>query len=175
LLPRRALIHATLLPIFEADRVKTYLACGDIASAEAWIHEYKPGKAETPVNREVELISLARIRLAAGATDAGSSDIPSLLDGLARSARSGGRIGPLIEILLLQAKAKASLSAQGDALNALNEAVRLAQPEGYRRIFVEEGPEIFELLSRGQESGMWNSPPVKEYMSGLLSAFTSSL
>jgi LuxR family maltose regulon positive regulatory protein len=160
-LPRRALVWARLLPSFEADRVKTYLARGDIASAEAWIREYNPGKAETPVNREVVLVSLARIRLAAGVTDAGSGDISSLLDDLACSARSGGRIGPLIAILLLQARAKASLSAQGDALNALNEAVRLAQPGGYLRIFVEEGPQIFELLRRGQESGMWSSPPVK--------------
>jgi LuxR family maltose regulon positive regulatory protein len=123
----------------------------------------------------VELLSLARIRLATGVTDAGLADIVSLLDDLACSARSGGRIGPLIEILFLQARAKTLLSAQGDALNALNEAVRLAQPERYFRIFIEEGPQIFELLRRGQESGMWSSSPVKEYVSGLLSAFTSSI
>ncbi len=173
-LPRRALIHATLLPIFEADRVKTYLACGDSAAAEAWMREYKPGKAASPVNREVELICLARVRLAAGVTDPGSADISRLLDDLAFSARSGGRIGPLIEILVLQAKARASASAQGDALDALSEAVGLAQPEGYLRIFVEEGPEILELLRRGQESGMWSSPPVKDYVGGLVSAFASS-
>ncbi len=173
-LPQRALVWATLLPSFEADRVKIFLARGDITSAEAWIREYNPGKAGTLVSREVELISLARIRVAAGVTDAGSGDVTSLLEELACSARSGGRHGPLIAILLLQAKAKAALSAQGDALDALNEAVRLAQPEGYLRVFVEEGPAIFELLRRGQELGMWGSPPVKEYVSGLLSAFTYS-
>jgi len=87
----------------------------------------------------------------------------------------GHHIEELIGILLLQARAKASLSAQGDALNALNEAVTLAQPEGYLRTFVEEGPEIFELLRRGQGLGMWSSSPVKEYVSGLLGAFTSSI
>jgi LuxR family maltose regulon positive regulatory protein len=173
-LPQRALVWATLLPSFEADRVKIFLARGDIASAEAWIREYNPGKAGSLVSREVELVSLARIRVAAGVTDAGTGDVTSLLEELARSARSGGRHGPLIAILLLQAKAKAALAAQGDALDALNEAVRLAQPEGYLRIFVEEGPAVFELLRRGQELGMWSSSPVKEYVSGLLSAFTSS-
>jgi LuxR family transcriptional regulator, maltose regulon positive regulatory protein len=125
------------------------------------------------VNREVELVALARVRLAAGATGTGLAEVSSLLQDLACAARSGGRIGPLIAILLLQAKARASLAAQGDALNALDEAVRLAQPEGYLRIFVEEGPQISALLRRGQESGMWSSPPVKEYVSSLLSAFTN--
>jgi LuxR family maltose regulon positive regulatory protein len=171
-LPGSSLVWATMRPSFEADRVKVFLARGDIASAEAWIREYKPGKAEDPVNRELELISLARVRLAAGAADGHLAETASLLHDLACAARSGGRIGPLISILLLEAKARASLSAEGDALNAVNEAIGLAQPEGYLRIFVEEGPQIFDLLRRGQESGMWNSAPLEEYVSGLIAAFT---
>jgi LuxR family maltose regulon positive regulatory protein len=173
-LPHRALVWATLVPSFEADRVKTWLARGDIVSAEAWVGEYNPGKAESLVNREVELISLARIRVAAAGAGAGLAETASLLDDLAGAARRGGRVGPLVAILILQARARNLLSAEGDALKALNEAVTLAQPEGYLRIFVEEGPQIFELLRRGQESGMWSTPPVKDYVSGLISAFTAS-
>ena len=57
-LPRHALVWASLKPSSEADRVKILLGRGDIASAEDWISEYNPGKAETPVTREVELVSL---------------------------------------------------------------------------------------------------------------------
>jgi len=171
-IPGGVLVFASIMPSFEADRVKILLARGDLASAEAWIREYNPGKAESPVNREAELVALARIRLAAGGADAtGLAETAGLLNDLACSARSGGRIGPLIAILILQAKAKAKLSAAEDALTALSAAVRLAQPEGYLRIFVEEGPQIFELLRRGQKSGIWKDPPVKEYVNGLVAAF----
>jgi LuxR family transcriptional regulator, maltose regulon positive regulatory protein len=172
LLPQRALVWATLLPTFEADRVKVFLARGDIASAEASIREHSPGKAETAVNREVELVSMARVRLAAGATGEPLAEVSNLLRDMACAARTGGRNGPLMAILLLQAKAKASLSEEKDALAALDEAVRLAQPEGYFRIFVEEGPQMRELLRRGLESGMWCSPPVTDYVGGLISAFS---
>jgi LuxR family maltose regulon positive regulatory protein len=171
-LPRRTLVFASLQPSFEADRVKILLARGDIAAAEAWVREYDPGKAEALVNREIELVSLARIRLAAGPTGEGLADLSRLVDELAGSARSGGRIGPLISILLLQAGTRALLSAEADALTSLREAVTLAQPEGYLRLFVEEGPKLLELLRRGQELGMWSASPLKEYVSGLLPAFT---
>ncbi len=66
------------------------------------------------------------------------------------------------------------LSAQGDALTALNDAMTLAQPEGYRSVFVEEGPEVLALLRRGEESGMWSCPPLKDYVGGIRSAFSGS-
>ena len=94
LLPQRALVWATLLPSFEADWVKVLLAAGDIASAEAWIREYNPGKAATTVNRETELVAMARVHLAAGGTDEGLADLSRLLDDLACSARAGGALVP---------------------------------------------------------------------------------
>ena len=172
LLPRSALVWAGIQSSFDADRVKTFLALGDIGSAEAVIREREPGKASTLVSREVEIVSLTRVRLAAGASAESLAETSSLLDGLASSTRKAGRFGPLITILILQAKARASLLALDDALDALDEAVRLAQPEGYFRIFIEEGPKISELLLYGQRFGMWSTSPVKEYVNGLLSAFS---
>jgi LuxR family transcriptional regulator, maltose regulon positive regulatory protein len=173
-LPRKTLVWDSLLPSFESDRIKVLLASGDIASAQAWAREAAPGQKGTVVNREIELVSLARIRLAAGAQAGEGAELLSLLEGLASSAREGGRVGPLIAILLLLAKARASLSPQSDALGPLGEALRLAQPGGYLRIFVEEGQQIGELLSRGRESGLWCASPLGDYVAGLLSAFPGS-
>lgn len=173
-LPRKALVFSTVVPSFEADRVKIYLARGDIAAAEAWVHTYRPGKAEGPVNREVELATLARVRLAAGVTEANAGELSELLTGLDRSARTGGRIGPLIAILVLEARFKGSLGAENAALSTLDEALRLAQPAGYFRLFVEEGPQVAALLRCGRSSGMWGSAPLEKYVGRLLSAFDSS-
>jgi hypothetical protein len=52
---------------FEAGRVRTWLVLADLDCARSWVHSYKPGSAATPVNREIVLIALARVRLASGA------------------------------------------------------------------------------------------------------------
>ena len=62
-----------------------------------------------------------------------------LLARLLKAAEEGRRIGSLIEILVLQALAH---EAQGNiplALAPLERALALAEPEGYVRIFVDEG------------------------------------
>ena len=85
------------------------------------------------------------------------------------------RIGPLISVLLLQARAKSQHTEERDAREAPDEAVRLAQPEGYLRVFIEEGPQILKLLRLGRKSGMWSFPPVDEYTQTLISAFKASI
>ena len=62
-----------------------------------------------------------------------------LLERLLQAAEEGRRMGSVIEILVLLALAH---EAQGDiplALVSLERALTLAEPEGYVRIFVDEG------------------------------------
>ena len=69
-----------------------------------------------------------------------------LLERLLRAAEEGARTGSVIEILVLQALAH---QAHGDipaALAPLERALTLAEPEGYVRIFVDEGPPMAALL-----------------------------
>ena len=71
-----------------------------------------------------------------------------LLERLLQAAEAGERTGSVIEILVLQALAH---QTQGDipaALVPLERALTLAEPEGYVRIFVDEGPPMAHLLSR---------------------------
>jgi LuxR family transcriptional regulator, maltose regulon positive regulatory protein len=74
-----------------------------------------------------------------------------LLERLLHAAEAGERTGSIIEILMLQALAH---QVQGDisaALVPLERALSLAEPEGYVRIFVDEGPPMAVLLAKLHE------------------------
>ena len=75
-----------------------------------------------------------------------------LLERLLQAAEEGARTGSVIEILVLQALAH---QTQGDipaALASLQRALTLAEPEGYVRVFVDEGPPMASLLRAGREA-----------------------
>jgi LuxR family maltose regulon positive regulatory protein len=80
-------------------------------------------------------------------------DALHLLDRLLQAAETGARMGSVIEILILRALA---LQTQGDlagALAALERALTLAEPEGYVRLFADEGAPMIDLLRRAQARG----------------------
>jgi LuxR family transcriptional regulator, maltose regulon positive regulatory protein len=100
--------------------------------------------------REFEHITLARMLLARRVQDDRSMGL-ELLERLLRSAQDGGRTASVIEILVLQALGH---QARGDALAALvplERALALAEPEGYVRIFVDEGAPMALLLDSAAE------------------------
>ena len=95
-----------------------------------------------------------------------------LLQRLLEAAETGGRISRVIEILNLQAL---TFQATGDldrALNALERALSLAEPQGFIRTFVDEGPPmarlLYEALPRAESLSHGISP---DYVHRLLAAF----
>ncbi|HXV44064.1 MAG TPA: LuxR C-terminal-related transcriptional regulator [Anaerolineae bacterium] len=87
-----------------------------------------------------------------------------LLERLLKAAEEGGRMGSVIEILVLQALAH---EAQGNAPLALTPLERaLAEPEGYVQIFVAEGLPMAQLLSEAAAHGM-----MLDYIGKLLAVF----
>jgi LuxR family maltose regulon positive regulatory protein len=145
-LPRRAQVYSSLYPAFEADRVRTWLALGELEPARAWAAETKPDCELLLVNREIERIALARVRLAADESAEESRRTAALLDSLAREAREGRRYGPLVEILVLQAEAVLRLEEKDEARRVLQDALRLGKPAGFAQTFLELGPDLLELL-----------------------------
>jgi LuxR family transcriptional regulator, maltose regulon positive regulatory protein len=101
--------------------------------------------------REFEHITLARVLLAPYTSDRAERSIleaVGLLERLLQSAEEGERMGSVIEILVLQALAH---YVQGDipaALVPLEHALTLAEPEGYVRMFVDEGQPMAVLLAK---------------------------
>ena len=105
--------------------------------------------------REFEHITLARALLARKAAEhdqATLDEATELLERLLRAAEEGDRTGSVIEILVLQALALRMREDVRAALPPLERALALAEPEGYVRMFVDEGPAMASLLRGGRDA-----------------------
>jgi LuxR family maltose regulon positive regulatory protein len=150
-----------------AWRAQLSLATGDIREAELWARLRKNpevGGHQVPdFVLEFEYLTLVRLHIARGKLD----DLPKLLERLRERAEEHGRMGTVIEILILQS---ITLRAQGrldQALSKLERAISLAEPEGYVRIFVDEGQPMAELLRHATSRGIR-----PRYTGKLLAAFS---
>jgi LuxR family maltose regulon positive regulatory protein len=92
----------------------------------------------------------------------------SLLEPLQIIAEQQQRLSHVIEMKILQALAYQMRRQEQEALNALAQALRLAEPEGYIRCFVDEGVSMELLLSHLRKQG---STP---YLDTVLAAFATS-
>ena len=104
----------------------------------------------------------ARVLIAQG--EVGEAD--RLLIRLREDAEIGGRKGDLIEILALYALSLQNQEDTDQALATLEKALALAEPEGYIRVFVDEGPPMARLLYDAANRGI-----SQQYARRLLSAF----
>ncbi len=156
-----------------ALKARVWVAQGRLHAVRRWVQEQ--GLAvddELSYLREFEHITLARLLLAEyrrAPDDHTMREAVRLLDRLQQAAEAGGRLGSVIEIGVLQALAH---QAQGDlaaALAPLARALRLAEPEGYVRVFVNEGPPLARLLSAAMAQGR-----AAPYAGKLLAAFASA-
>jgi LuxR family maltose regulon positive regulatory protein len=156
-----------------AMKARLWVAQGRLPKALDWIREQGP----SPDNdycylREFEHITLVRVLIARYKSDRVDDFIRKaveLLERLLKAAEEGGRMGSVIEILILQALARQTQGDMPPALMSLEHALTLAEPEGYVRIFVDEGKPMAELLTRIEAKA--GTPRLKEYIFKLLSAF----
>jgi LuxR family maltose regulon positive regulatory protein len=136
---------AGLLNPVPAQRAHLRLAQGDVADAARWTEERGLGvDDETPYRREPEYLLLARVLLAQGHP----SRALALLDRLHTAAVADGRDGSIIEVGALRALALAAGGQDTAAVAALADVLILACPQGYVRIFADEGPAMAALLGQ---------------------------
>ncbi len=120
---------------------------GDIAAVERWAQSAGMAPTGWPSHaRESEYLTYARLLLAQDRPE----DAQRLLANLEQFASEGGRLRSLITIRILQALAQLASGDREQALLLLEEAVRLAAPEGYRRAFLDEGQAVLALLPNVQ-------------------------
>jgi LuxR family maltose regulon positive regulatory protein len=112
--------------------------------------------------RENDYSDLARVLIA---LDRSVEALP-LLERLLTATCSMGRHGDEIRYLVLAALAHHALGDTPSALDALSQALTLAEPQGYVRIFVDEGAPMAELLQFAISQGI-----APDYVSELLAAF----
>ena len=95
------------------------------------------------VARFAHLLTSARLLRAEGR----HREALGLLEELREETEASGRTGDLIDVLTLQALALWEGSKRVRAVGTLAEAMELAEPEGYVRTFVDEGPPMADILS----------------------------
>jgi len=134
-----------------AAKARVQIAQGDLASAIDWMEENGLCAQDEPgYLHEDEYLTLARVLVAQGRRNPIGlylDDALHLLDRLLRSAEVGERTRSVIEILDLQALAMHAWSEAGGAFAVLERALTLAEPEGYVRVFVDEGVPMKAVLS----------------------------
>jgi LuxR family maltose regulon positive regulatory protein len=135
-----------------AQRAAIQIAHGRLADARRWASTAGVSFDE-PVSyiREYELLTYVRLVAAearAGGDQQQLMQALALLDRLLDAARGGHRNGSLLEILVVGALARFTAGDGDGALESLDQAMALAEPEGAVRVFLDEGPSITPLLRR---------------------------
>jgi LuxR family maltose regulon positive regulatory protein len=145
------------------------LAHSQVAEAALWVKQRGLAPDDQPsYPREAEYLMLARVLLAEHAPDGALG----LLQRLHDLAVAQGRTGSVIEVRALQALALDEVGDEAGALAALAEALALAAPEGYLRVFVDDGVPMGRLLGKlamGQAKAVAQVPPA--YLGRLLDGF----
>jgi LuxR family maltose regulon positive regulatory protein len=163
-----------------AEEARIQLMQGNLAAAARWAEKRGLSvKDETlPYPREVEYLLLARIIIVRNQENPDGpslEDVLALLERLLRTAEAGSRMGSVIEILSLRALARHVLRDFKEAGEAIFRALRLAETEGFLRVFLDQGEAMHRLLL--EISAGLGSPEAREYpldeMAKVLAAFSA--
>lgn len=139
--PRSAVVD--LLNPVPTLRARLALAHGEVTEAVRWAQRSGLDPDDQPgYPREREYLMLARVLLATGEP----GRVLGLLERLRALAVAQGRTDSIIQVRALEAIALESDGDEPAALAALAEALSLAAPEGYLRVFVDEGAALAALL-----------------------------
>jgi len=146
-----------------AWQVRIWLIQDKLEEASQWVSERGLSISGEPHNiQDMDHIALARTLIAKGQP----ADTFDLLERIHDATEGSGYTSKEIETLLLQALA---FQAWGDTTRAmipLKQALAQAEPGGFLRIFVDEGPPMARLLYEALSREL--SP---EYVQKLLAAF----
>ena len=147
-----------------AQRVQIWLARGDTEAALNWAGHFV-GQMQEDIFPSVP-IALAKVRLSQREPD---KALP-LLDSALQAAQAVRRLGNAIQILAVQAIVYHAQAESEQAFATLEHALELAEPEGYVRVFADEGAPMARLLRR-----MLTRSPASEYVGRLLEALGESV
>ena len=173
---------ATELDDFIVGAVQAQLCLAQANDAEAlrWLEERGMGRGgSTAVSeackgnafllcylQEHEQAILARVLISQKRME----EALAVLDPLVPLAESQGRLHSAVRLDVLQSVARAACGDPRGSLNVLAHVLSVAEPEGYVRVFVDEGPPMAQLLYRALERGI---APV--YVGKLLAAFADTV
>ena len=170
-----------IINLFQA---RLWLQLGELAKVEKWqrgyqrFEDYLDQQGYDPKYHqhllEIEGIAMARLRMAQGKWQKAFE----LLEPLHKAAIDLKRFGSVLEILILKAIIFLKEGEERRAVQTLENALALAEPQGYMRMFIDEGESMRELLTlfledvRKQERGDIANGMMR-YVNRLLTALTS--
>jgi DNA-binding NarL/FixJ family response regulator len=140
------------------------------AEAQAWAQQH-PLQVEGDDWPATEQLVRARIQVAAYRAYGRPALQPVLYyldEQLARLQRTG-RIELALHATIVQAMALDALEQEQEALAALERALSLASPGGYKRVFLDEGPPMARLLRLGAARGV-EAPDARALLAALVDA-----
>jgi LuxR family transcriptional regulator, maltose regulon positive regulatory protein len=136
---------AGLLNPVPAQHARLLLAQGEVTAAARWADDCGLGPGDPPeYPREPGHLVLARLLIAQGRADLAVA----LLDRLDRAAAGQNRAGSLIEIRAIRAMACSALGDETGATAGLTSALEIGCPQGYVRVFADEGQAMAAVLGR---------------------------
>jgi LuxR family maltose regulon positive regulatory protein len=147
-----------------ALKARVWIAQGKLSEATDWASERGvSANDDAGYLSEFDHLTLVRLLIArhrAHPDPDGVGQAVRLLDRLLEAAETSGRAGSLIEIRILQALAQ---DAQGDrtqALQLLGQAwAQSPEPDGYVRLFLDEGAPMVEMLRHAERQGLDGDHP----------------
>jgi LuxR family maltose regulon positive regulatory protein len=167
---RGHVLEPPTLVMLEAVRARLLLAQGNLDGVRHWAEAHGLS-INDPLNyfNEVEYVTLVRMFMMQNRLDFAEH----LLGRLRQNIESSNRYGNLIEILMLQALVFDGQGKTDAALAVLQKALELAEPEGYMRVFLDEGSQIRDLLISISTTLQENA--LRTYTQRLLAAFNPTL
>jgi LuxR family maltose regulon positive regulatory protein len=161
----------TLIPIsrpVETLKARIHLKQGRLDEAREWAKGWKNSiPQEVSYLAEFDLLTLVRVRLAEGSF----TGVNDLLDCLRILAETQNRMGSVLEILITEALVHQAQGHASQAFATLDRALTLAKPEGYFRMFLDEGEAMRLLISDFLLTIASRAHPLFEYVDKLLSTF----
>ena len=140
-----------------ALRAQIWLEKGETEAAVRWAESYRGGD-HSAIYPTIPVV-LAHVRLGQGRPD----DALRLLDRALQASEQVGRLGNAIQILVVKAMVHRARGDPDQALADLERALALAEPDGYLRVFLDEGKPIKRLLARAA-----SQDPASDYIRKLL-------
>jgi LuxR family maltose regulon positive regulatory protein len=150
---RRGFFHL-LVERGEAARARIALRQGDLPAAIDWAEGYGDA-AEMTYTREEQHFTLARVLIARGANGSAGylNEALALLERMFAAATGAARTHSVIEVLVVRALALQAHHERTAAIQAMERALLLAEPENYVRVFVDEGAPMAALLKDVIQAG----------------------
>jgi ATP/maltotriose-dependent transcriptional regulator MalT len=157
-----------LLPLAQAFQAELAVRQGDVGAASHWATTIGPYVPMTAMSYfYAPQLALPKILLAQD-TPASLEQAEEVLSRLHAFVTSIHNTRFIIEVLALQARLDHARGNRQTALAALQQAMTLAQPGGFVRVFLDLGPALADLLGRLAAKGV-----AHDYVDQLLRAFAA--